>query len=529
MAARAVLLALACALAPAGTGCIQDDGSRFNPFDRKLLGEDEERQQGREIDREIQRHVRILEDPVVNAFVNDLGQHIVRQIEPQPFIYRFRVIEDPSLNAFAIPGGYIYFHSGTLLAAGDVEELAGVMSHEIAHVKRRHYARGVQKNTLPSLLATIAGLGVTLATGEPAAAVVAQGANVALQLRWTREFEAEADATGAIFASRAGYDPLGLVRFFERLLVERDRYPTSAPPYLYSHPEVEDRIDSVVEIAAELKPRSAPPPELERQLRDSQLRIGLLADSGRSVLPLPALPVDREVTDAALAEAARLAEAGEDEAALAELREAEQSQPYDPRLPFQEGELLAAQERHEEAVAAYRRALVLDPMTAQLVFRLGLEYKALGDRQRAVYYLEQALRRFGPQSALRKQAEWEIVKLTFPVLSEAGLADGSEHEDADTVAGFSHEAFQPTDPRVVWWGRVNRRYLDETEKLRVRWRSPDGEIVHEGPVAQEHRVYVRAALELRELAPEGAVIGLWTVEALLEGDIVDRRTFPVQP
>jgi predicted Zn-dependent protease len=127
----------------AAFGCIQDDGSRFNPieFVSPRMDEDDERRIGMEFDRELHKQVNIIHDPVVAGFLNDLGQSIAETIEPQPFIYRFRVVEAPSLNAFAVPGGYVYFHSGTLLAAGSVDELAGVMGHEIAHVKARHVAR----------------------------------------------------------------------------------------------------------------------------------------------------------------------------------------------------------------------------------------------------------------------------------------------------------------------------------------------------------------------------------------------------
>ena len=113
--------------------CVQDDGTRFNPI-RQLteISDDDERQLGMDFDRELQKHVRVIQDPVVAGYLNDLGQKIVRQIEPQPFIYRFRVIDDPSLNAFAVPGGYVYFHSGTLLAAGSEAELAGVMGRDRA-------------------------------------------------------------------------------------------------------------------------------------------------------------------------------------------------------------------------------------------------------------------------------------------------------------------------------------------------------------------------------------------------------------
>jgi predicted Zn-dependent protease len=111
-------LALAAATAAVLSACIQDDGRRFNPFRAVVpsISDDDEREIGMQFDRELQEVVPVIHDPVVTDFINELGQALVSQIEPQPFIYRFRVIDDPALNAFAVPGGYIYFHSGTILA-----------------------------------------------------------------------------------------------------------------------------------------------------------------------------------------------------------------------------------------------------------------------------------------------------------------------------------------------------------------------------------------------------------------------------
>ena len=168
MATRTALLTLATLALACLAGCVQDDGTRFNPIkDMTSVSDDEERELGLQFDRELRKKVVVIEDPVVAGFINDLGQEIVRTIEPQPFIYRFRVIQDESLNAFAVPGGYVYFHSGTLLAAGSIDELAGVMGHEIAHVKAHHYARMQKKSQIPDLLVGLAGMAAAVAAEEP--------------------------------------------------------------------------------------------------------------------------------------------------------------------------------------------------------------------------------------------------------------------------------------------------------------------------------------------------------------------------
>src|SRR5512134_64744 len=202
---------------------------------------------GARLDLGVREHLKLVDDPFVLASVNDLGQSLVRRVEPQPFVYRFRVVIDPTLNAFAGPAGYIYFHSGLVLAAGSVDELAGVMAHEIAHAKRSHVARSIEKATVPDLLAKLLGVGVAVAADAPEALIAAEGVSASLQLAYTRELEAEADEVGAAFLVRAGFDPMGMATFFERLAAQKQPdLGFEIPPYLMSHPRVETRLDAAV-------------------------------------------------------------------------------------------------------------------------------------------------------------------------------------------------------------------------------------------------------------------------------------------
>ena len=273
MAARraaGLLIALALGLA---TSCASKSG-KFDPIGAigaiSEVSEEDERSLGAQVDAAIQEQVPMIDDPVVLGFVNELGQRIVAQIEPQPFIYRFRVIPNSTLNAFALPSGYIYFHSATILSAASLNELAGVMGHEIAHVKGRHYARGSEATFWPSLLARVAGIGAAVASGEPGFAAAAEGVNVALQLKYSRQFEAEADEMGAVFMARAGFDPAGMGRFFERIVAADVPSAIEIPPYLYSHPDLDQRISGVKARAATLRISGHFEPEFEARFRDAQ-------------------------------------------------------------------------------------------------------------------------------------------------------------------------------------------------------------------------------------------------------------------
>lgn len=525
MAARlrgltAVLLSITSALA-----CVQDDGSRFNPFSTKVSVE-QERAFGFEVDQAILEHLTLVDDPVVLGFVNDLGQVLLEHLEPQPFVYRFRVIEDPSLNAFAVAGGYIYMHTGTLLSAGSLDEFAGVLAHEIGHTKGHHWARMKEKTAVQNIVTQIAGFAAAIATGEPGVAVAAQGVNVAFQLRFSREFEAEADQLAVTFMTRSGLRPAGLARFFEHLILVRDQHAFAIPPYLYSHPDVELRIQAVNDASDRIRRGRGARPSLDRAFRAVQARLALLTRGGRSTL-IAASDYDRAHSDPLLEEATRLREAGDLSGAIVTLRRAEALEPADPRTPFRLGELLESDRRPDEAIAAYRRTLALDPTRARVYYQVGRLYASAGDRHQAVFYLEQAARRAGSRSQLRQRAERTIERLTFPVFEAAGLADGQAQEHADTVAGFSREAFGPGDPMAVWWGKVAHRFRGRDETMVARWVDPEGEVVQEHPVEPAEDDHVTSTLE--PPAFDTRHTGTWLVEVLLDDLVVDHRSFRVGP
>lgn len=505
--------------------CIQDDGSRWSPLPNfGLMNTDEERVLGMEVDDALQESVTILHDPVIARFIEDLGQQIVAQIEPQPFIYRFRAIEAPSLNAFAVPGGYIYFHSGTLLAAGSVDEIAGVMGHEVAHVKAHHIARLQQQTQIPSLLTTIAGLAVAVAVQEPGALITAQATNVALQLRFTREFEAEADRLGVVYTARAGYDATGIERFFDRILEGRGP-DLQLPPYLYTHPDVKDRIGSIREYASDLGPISPHDPAMDARFVEMQARLAFLLTNGRAALPVVEPTRDPSLNDIRLGQAREAEKAGDLAAAIEILASSDDSMLRDPRVQFTLGEFLSSAGRPAEAVAAFDRTIDLDPSRALVYFRLGRAEQQLGRRAPAVYAFEQARLRSGEGGSIRERADWEIQKLTFGVVTEAGFADGRRDSDRETAAGDTRTRFQLGDAEWAWWGRMSARFLPYADELQVRWVDPTGQLVFEDQPDKVARVFVASRF------PPNADLrtGTWSVETWLRDDRVDVSEIEVIP
>jgi predicted Zn-dependent protease len=321
-----------------------------------------------------------------------------------------------------------------------------------------------------------------------------------------------------------------MARFFERIVAVEEQaavdHRIAIPPYLYTHPDVASRVEIARRRSEQLSRTGTADPALAGGMRAAQYRLALLVDSGQTTLRQASAPARRAATDPLVDEAQRLAAAGDRPRALATLERAEQVDPNDPRIAFRRGELLAELDRPRDAIAAWRRALLLDPGVALNYFRIGLAYKALGDRVNATFYLEQALRRFEPGGALQHRAALEIDRLTFPVITSAGLADGSSEAGADTVAGHSREEFRSGEPRAVWWARVGSRYQGRRGDIVVRWTDPHGAVVQEEAADPRRRPHVTSSLALAESAGRH---GIWRVEALLDGDLVDRRTFRLTP
>ena len=205
------------------------------------LSVQEEQALGRQMNGEIRRGLVFLPDRVVERYVREIGEDILRAAGPQPFEYRFYVVEDDDINAFAAPAGHIYINTQTILAASNASELAGVIAHEIGHVARRHIAENYNRQRNTGIGYRAAVLAAAILGGGAAATAAQLGgglAAVAYLNSFGREAELEADAFAVDVMPRAGYDPNGLVTFFQTLAGEGGGAPSD---FLSSHPATSDR------------------------------------------------------------------------------------------------------------------------------------------------------------------------------------------------------------------------------------------------------------------------------------------------
>ncbi len=291
---------------------------------------EKERQIGEEFLLEIQQEVNLVEDPYLTSYLNRLGQKVVSQLSSQPFHFQFFIIDDPTMNAFAVPGGYIFVHVGLIRMCEREGELAGVIAHEISHVYLRHMAQMVEKAKVVNI-ATLIGAMASIFLGGAVAAPLMMGSMAAGQsamLAYSRDFEAEADAHGFRWMVKSGYNPRNMVSIFNKMLKQRWFEGGKVPVYLATHPGMESRI---VELSHQLAVhKDELPPETDNP-DFHYFTTRLEADVGNPNQLL------RRMTQDAIRE------------------------PNNPLCYYGKALALAKLEHHQEAVQAFQQALALSP------------------------------------------------------------------------------------------------------------------------------------------------------------------------
>ena len=211
------------------------------------VGIKDELEMGRKFDLLVRSRLPMIEDPEVNQYVRSIVEKLLGVLPPQPFRYTTSVIRHNAMNAFAVPGGYVYVFSGLILNFDDEAELAGVLAHELAHVTQRHVASRIERGqwlTLGSLLLAIAGIAAGGSAGG-AAIATAMTASQSAMLNYSRIDETEADHMAFQYIMKAGYNPQGLVNGFQKIRRKSWMSGSSVPPYLSTHPDLGDRIAGI--------------------------------------------------------------------------------------------------------------------------------------------------------------------------------------------------------------------------------------------------------------------------------------------
>ncbi|HJP38496.1 MAG TPA: M48 family metalloprotease [Gammaproteobacteria bacterium] len=395
-----------------------------------VLSKEQEQIIGRSIYKGLRDAGQIVTDPEIQEYIQNLGQRIAANAQNGDFRFQFFVINEPTINAFALPGGYIGIHSGLLLATSTESELAGVLAHEISHVTQRHISRAIYANQRTSILSMAAMLGAILlgaASGDSnvISGGIAGAQSIAIQgqINFTRENEYEADRVGVGLLAASGFDPYGMPNFFSTLARKTGTLGYQAPEFLRTHPVTVNRI-------AETRSRASSLPVNEVQNSSSysltRARIRFLSNSMleetltyfRAILNNPQninhLGAEYGVA-LVLAEMGRFEEAkekfaqlmaanegiihfhtgyatalaatGDSKGALAALEKAIELFPRNVPLTIRYAEVLTQNNRHKAAHQSLLDLYNQTPPTPEQVRQIALAASAAGDTADAHYYM----------------------------------------------------------------------------------------------------------------------------------------------
>jgi beta-barrel assembly-enhancing protease len=366
---------------------LPDLGSSANA----TLSREDEYQIGRMMMRDLRSENLVLDDPETTDYLQALGGRIGVEAQDGEQRLSFFAVRDPSVNAFALPGGFIGVHTGLILLTNSESELAGVVAHEIGHVVQRHIARTVQAQS-GSSLAQLAGLlgavlvGVMTGSGDAVPGLIAMGQGVAMQkqINFTRMEEHEADRVGIGYMASAGFDPNGMAGFFATMMRERGVGGDEIPSLLLTHPVDSVRIAEARARVIALsqyprRPDTATYPYIRERLR---VISGTQENDQRRYYERMRAS---DPNNGALLYGAALAEtkSGNPRNAIALLQPLVDAQP---QLPLLQGALAQAQlaaNRKSEGIATFEHALELAPRNVPLSVHFAEALLAVGEAKRA--------------------------------------------------------------------------------------------------------------------------------------------------
>ena len=217
-----------------------------------LYSDADEIKMGRDADPQIVAEFGVYDDEALNAYVDGIGQRIVKVSHRPDLSYTFRVVDSPVINAFAVPGGYVYFTRGILAHFNSEDELAGVMGHEIGHIAARH---SVEQMSKAQLVGGGLQIGAALSqTFQKYAGIAGAGVGLVF-LKFGRDQESESDRLGVEYSTKLGYDSHKMADFFQTLASMREGSAQSLPSFLSTHPDPGDREVRVNELTDEWRNR----------------------------------------------------------------------------------------------------------------------------------------------------------------------------------------------------------------------------------------------------------------------------------
>ncbi|MFL5580337.1 MAG: M48 family metallopeptidase [Gemmatimonadaceae bacterium] len=213
----------------------------------------QEVEMGGQYAQQINQQLPIITDPEVNRYINVLGDQIASHTSRADLDWHFYVVDSREVNAFAVPGGYVYVNRGLIERTTNMSQLAGVLGHEIGHVVRRHSIQQMQQAQKANIGVTLACILTRVCESQAAQAAIQVG-GTAVFAKFSRDDEREADQEGITNTVRAGISPQGIPEMFRILLSERSRSPGAVDSWFSTHPLEEERVQTTEAAIAKIDP-----------------------------------------------------------------------------------------------------------------------------------------------------------------------------------------------------------------------------------------------------------------------------------
>lgn len=400
----------------------------------------QERKLGEDLMRQSRRTLAFMDDPEISEYIQSLGRKLVSHSDNPQLDFRFFVIDNPTINAFALPGGFIGVHTGLILATQSEAELASVLAHETAHITQRHIPRMIaesQRTTLPAMAAILAG--ILLASsghqGGEAAIALTSAAVAQKGINYTRSFEEEADRIGMQILAQSGFDPRAMPAFFEHMQNMNRLNETSLPEFLRTHPVTTNRIADSRNRAEQYPARQVSDSDDFQQVR---AKIRALSSDGnpdeivRSFRENLAQGKYRNIDAERYGYAVALLRTRQPAAAHAETQKLLERQPKNTSYRILDAETEMAMAHYKQALGIYADAYAKAPTDAALV-----QYYASALLKTDHYRQAKDLLK----TALEQRPESPVL---YQMMAQAAGGMGSSYESHKALAEHYYYSGNPT-------------------------------------------------------------------------------------
>lgn len=373
----------------------------------------------------------VYNDDQLESYVNSIGQRVASVSDRPKLPYHFTIVDSSVVNAFALPGGYIYITRGLLVRMDNEAQLASVLGHEIGHVNARHGMKRLQNilgfNLGMLFLDHVASGSENYQKWRGMLRTGSQVAFATVSLGYGRKDEHQADELGTKYASKAGFDPNGMIQLLELLKSLSDREPTSVEEFFMSHPRTSERIKSVNGVISKL------PPEQSKGIQNQSEYKSKISDL---------VEAQKAYDHYDKGEAFRLK--GDYNSALSEYNQAIRLRKNIAKPYHGIGKVYHAQRKYSQAIEEYKKAISIDPEYVFAFNDLGVSLIAEGKSNEALDYLKKAVQiyeNYDDAWANLGEAYYKLKQYTESIKSlEMAITLNENHPRAYTTLGLAYEA-----------------------------------------------------------------------------------------